>query len=541
MQPEEAGQLDFFSYHPHSVILGQNSSGQLACFNRQGHILVMAPPRSGKGIGFVQANCIGYQGSLIVTDPKGENAAVTYRFRREILKQNVVILDPTGKLESYQLNPAIPTHRFNPLAVFQNSRYHEVVDDIERIADALLVPKDGEREQHWRDGARSIFKGLLTYMVFFMPPEQHNLVVFSRLANGLEVSLDDVFLALVHNPHPDSVMRDVIARAGSFWDKVNVKERASFVSVALRSLSWLNSPVWHKHLTGSDFHPYDLKAGKTTVYIVCPFDKLEDYSPWFRLVLSSCIVAILRAPNRSAIPTLFMLDEYAATIGRLAALEHSIPYMEGVGGRYAMVFQYLSQMTTLWPNGQHHGIFASAGAHVFFNVGDQLTSEYVSSYMGKYGAMTPSGGSMSFVQRDLLMPDEVRRHPENDLIAFVRGYRPSWLGKLDVRRHGAFSGRFDPNPAYFVLPAPKPALTGSAASSGAMLSAAEAIARAKSAPKITAPAVAAAIAAKYPNKKLRFDGDLYGYDEPWLNPATGRTENVFVPVMHASLLEALGS
>ena len=542
MQPDEAAKLDFFSYYPHSVILGQNSRGDLACFNRQGHILVMAPPRSGKGVGFVQANLVGYQGSMIVTDPKGENAAVSYLHRKSTLGHNVVILDPTKKLASYgsAISPPIPTHRFNPLSVFQNANYVEVVDDIERIADALLVAKDGEREQHWRDGARSYLKAMLTYLVFFMPPDQHNLVALSRLASGLELTVDDVFLALTHNPHPDPVMRDVIAKSGAWWDKVNPKERASFVSVALRSLSWLNSPVWYEHLTASDFHPYDLKSGKTTVYIVCPFDKLEDYSPWFRLVLSTCIVAILRAPNRSNIPTLFMLDEYAATIGRLAALEHAIPYIEGVGGRFAFVFQYLSQMTKLWPNNEHHGIFASAGAHVFFNVGDDFTSDYVSKYIGKYGAMAPSQGGISFVQRDLLMPDEVRRHPETDMIAFVRGFHPAWLGKLDVRKHEAFRKQLQPNPAYAVLPDVKPVLTGQA-SGGAMLSAADAIAKAKSAPKITASAVAASIAAKYPDKKMRFEEDLYGYDEAWMNPETGRMETVFMPVMHAGLLEMLGS
>ncbi len=540
MLSDEADQLDFFSYYPSSIILGQNSKGDLACFNRQGHVLVIAPPRSGKGVGFVQANLIGYQGSMVVTDPKGENAAISHLHRKGSLGHNVVVLDPTKKLASYGIEPPVPTHRFNPLSVFQNSNYVDVVDDIERIADALLVAKEGEREQHWRDGARSYLKALLTYLVFFMPVEQQNLVVLARLANGLETPIDDVFLALTHNPHPNHVMQDVIARSGAWWDKVNPKERASFVSVALRSLSWLNSPVWHEHLATSDFHPYDLKAGKTTVYVVCPFDKLEDYSPWFRLVLSSCIVAVLRAPNRSSIPTLFMLDEYAATIGRLAALEHSIPYIEGVGGRLAMVFQYLSQMKKLWPSDEHHGIFASAGAHVFFNVGDQLTSEYVSNYIGKYGAPDASGGGVNFVQRDLLAPDEVRRHPENDMIAFVRGFRPAWLGKIDVRRHNAFTGRFAPNPAYFVLPDTKAALDASPAS-GAMLSAADAIARAKGAPKITAPAVAASIAAKYPNKKMRFEGDLYGFDEAWLNPTTGQTEVVFMPLMHAGLLEALGS
>ena len=547
MTPDEASRLQLWQYQPGSIILGQNSKGDIASLNHQGHVLVLAPPRTGKGIGFVQSNLAGYQGSMVVTDPKGENAAVSHYHRRERLGQNVVVLDPTAKLKSYGPGFDIPTHCFNPLSVFDHANYLEAVDDIERIADALLVIKDSDRDAHWRDGARMFLKALLVFMVFFMPIEDRNLVKFARLANGLELEHGDICLALVHNDHGDPTMRDVIAKSGAWWDKVNIKERGSFISVALRSLSWLNSPVWHDHLSRSDFHPHDLKAGKTTVYIVSPFDKLEDYSPWFRLVLSSCVVAVLRAPNRSSIPTLFMLDEYAATIGRLAALEHAIPYIEGTGGRFAMIFQYLSQMQKLWPEPEYHGIFASAGAHVFFNANDKLTSEYVSSYMGKYGAPTPSGNGVSFVQRDLLTPDEVRTLPQGDLIAFVRGFRPAWLGKIDVRQHFRFKDLLLANPAYAVVQELPRALGTSATGGAPVLSAAEAIARAKqrqqAAPQVsvTMDGLLAALKEKFPGKNMRFEGDLYGYDDVVFNHETGQRETVFMPVLHSSMLTVLAS
>lgn len=538
MSEAEASEVDLYSYYPGSIILGQNSHGTLCCLNRQGHVIVLAPPRTGKGVGFVQVNLAGYQGSMVVTDPKGENAAVSYRHRRDALGQNVVVLDPTNKLLSYGGNECIPTHTFNPLAAFDHANYAEVADDIALIADALLVPKEGEREAHWRDGARSFLTGLLTYLVFFIPGDDRNLITLSRLASGLEGSLDEIFLALVHNDHPDPVMRDVIARTGGWYDKINLKERASFVSVALRSLSWLNSPVWHAHLRGSDFHPYELKQGKTTVFIVCPFEKLEQYSPWLRLVLSCCVIATLRAPNvAGAVPTLFMLDEYAAAIGRLAMVEQSMAYIEGVGGRYALIFQTLSQMQKLWPEPEYHGIFASAGAHVFFNVNDQNTAEYVSRYIGNHTAMLPAAGTLSFVQRELVTADEVRTLPPNDLIAFVRGYHPAWLGKIDVRFHNAFEGRLQPNPIYGSADAK--ALPSIGASSTPLLSAAKALDRSKAARNVNLDAVAGAIAAKYPDKDVRIEGDMLGYDQLANNPSTGRAEAVFVPILHVSLLDVL--
>ncbi|RYG99680.1 MAG: type IV secretory system conjugative DNA transfer family protein [Alphaproteobacteria bacterium] len=543
MQPHEAAAVDLFSYNPRkpsgevtSIILGQDSKGRPCFLNRQGHVLVLAPPRSGKGLGFVQPNLAAYLGSMVVTDPKGENAAVSWQYRRDVLKQNVIVLDPTGKLASYGVTPPIPTHGFNPLLAFDHADYAQVIDDIGLVADALLVVKEDSEEQHWRDGARQFLTALLTYVVFFEDRQNRNLLFVARLASQLETPHEDLFGALAFNDHPNPEMRDVIARAGAWWGLVNEKERASFVSVALRSLAWLNTPVWHDHLTRSDFHPYELKEGNTTLYIVCPFDKLEQYSPWFRLVLSSCILAIIRAPNRSPRPTLFMLDEYAATIGRLAILEQSIPFIEGVGGRYAMIFQYLSQMQTLWPDPAYHGIFASAGAHIFFNANDEYTSGYISRYVGKYSAPDMGPCGISYVARDRLMPDEVRCLPETDQIVFMRGYRPAWLSKLDVRSHRNYKDCLLANPVYAVQGRDVPALGDK---SEAPLSKAAALLRREESGDLSVDKINATLEKLYPDKQMRYDDKIYGYDERCFNPATGETELVFRPVIHKDFLASL--
>ncbi|MBS1714208.1 MAG: type IV secretory system conjugative DNA transfer family protein [Armatimonadetes bacterium] len=539
MTAEEAEELHLYDYRPGSIILGQNQDGWLCCLNRQGHVIVLAPPRTGKGVGFVQANLAGYQGSMVVTDPKGENAAVAHRHRSGAMNQNVVVLDPTQKLQSYGMDDPVPIHSFNPLSVFDNANYAEVLDDVGMVADALLVPKEGEKEQHWRDGARAILCGLLTYLLFFVPRKDRNLIMLARIGGGLEGSLDEIFSALTLNEHPDPVLRDVISKTGTWWDKVNLKERASFLSLALRSLAWLNSPVWHDHLRTSDFHPYDLKQGSTTVFIVCPFEKLELYSPWIRLVLSCCIVATLRAPFVENVPpVLFMLDEYAAAVGRLAVVEQSMAFIEGTGGRFALIFQYLSQMQKLWPDPGYHGIFAGAGAHVFFNVNDQHTAEYVSKFIGQHGAMLPTAGMLSFVQRDLLKPDEVRTLPQNDLIAFVRGYRPAWISKLDVRSHQAFEGRLLPNPTYGTPRSPKQLGTWPSDEEPLLRPAATARAE-KVQSNFDQDALASTIAAKYPDKDICVEGDMLGYREACFDPVTCGSEWVFVPLMHVSLLTVL--
>ncbi len=543
MTPEEGVALQMFDHMPEkgSILIGRSQGGDFAFLNRPGHVVTVAPARSGKGTGVIIPNLVTYtRGSVVVTDPRGENCAVTYAYRKS-LGQNVIVLDPAKKLASYGIGEGeIRLATFNPLDDLNHSDIAQVLDDITLKADALLVTKGTDRDEHWRDGARMFLTGILTYCRFFMPIEVRSLITVSYLANGLELKLDDLFKALANNDHPDLHVRTIIAQIGGWFDKINVKERGSFISVALRSLAWLNSPIWHDHLRTSDFRPSDLKAGNTTLFIVCPFEKLEQYAPLFRLVITACIVAVLRGPRRCNVSTLFELDEYEATIGRLDILEKSIPYIEGAGGKYLMIFQSMSQLQRLWPDNEHHSIFANSGAQIFFNVSDQLTSEYVSNFAGKYGAMTPGPGGLSYVQRDLLTPDEVRTMPPDDQLIFMRGQRPAWLAKVNLLEHQPFkamidSGVLKPNPVHTV----QPQLISADLDTSPILSARTSLARAEEKPKLNLPSLFDALEEKYPDKKLRLDGELCGYDEEWRDPKTGLTETIFVPIIHVDLMSKL--
>ena len=69
----------------------------------------------GKGIGAVIPNLLHYPGSVVVTDPKGENHAVTARRRRE-LGSCVYALDPFGVVHG--------TAAFNPLDLVDATVLH---------------------------------------------------------------------------------------------------------------------------------------------------------------------------------------------------------------------------------------------------------------------------------------------------------------------------------------------------------------------------------------------------------------------------------
>src|ERR1700722_5981043 len=109
---------------PRGLLVGRTPTAQLGDdalrYAGEGHLLTVAPTRSGKGVSAVIPALLTFQGSLVVTDLKGENYAVTARARRG-MGQRVLALDPFGVA-------ARESASFNPLDRIDPSRA-DAIDD----------------------------------------------------------------------------------------------------------------------------------------------------------------------------------------------------------------------------------------------------------------------------------------------------------------------------------------------------------------------------------------------------------------------------
>ena len=86
-------------YSPDKIFLGKVGS-QLIGISDDRHMLTIAGSRAGKGRSCIIPNLLHYSGSVLVIDPKGENANLT-AVRRKALGQSVHVLDPFGRTESH--------------------------------------------------------------------------------------------------------------------------------------------------------------------------------------------------------------------------------------------------------------------------------------------------------------------------------------------------------------------------------------------------------------------------------------------------------
>jgi type IV secretory pathway TraG/TraD family ATPase VirD4 len=141
------------------------------------HIVTMATTRSGKGLSCIIPNLLTWPGSALVIDPKGENAAVTARARRQ-LGQSVHIVDPFKLLETERphglgLDPAkFPRHRLNPLAEI-NPDDIEAVEQVRNLA-AALVMISPHANPFWDNASRVILAGVIAHVMSSPTPRTIN-------------------------------------------------------------------------------------------------------------------------------------------------------------------------------------------------------------------------------------------------------------------------------------------------------------------------------------------------------------------------------
>lgn len=392
------------------------------------HFLSVAPTRSGKGAALIIPNLLLYRGSSIVIDPKGENAYVTAEARRK-MGQKTHIIDPweeTNRRYGSKSGILEEVATFNPLSILDPNDPN-FSDDIAYIADSLIINQGGGDNKHFDDSARELIAGLVAFIV---------------LKHGDEASLPLVRLML---SKPLDELEGLAAEACEMGDtlaarklgrfKIIGKEGASIVSTALTQTAFLDSAPLGKNMEKSSFSFEDVVAGKATIYLVLPVDKLQTYGRWLRLMISIGIRTIARNTKRLDLPVLFFLDEFG-TIGKLSAVSQAVGLMAGLQMCIWVFIQDLIQLKRDYPN-EWETFIANAGAFTCFDIMDQLTAEYISKMLGQstverasvataqkrkgdfFGGGDPSYSSMNdqYFSRALATPDEVRRlHSSNGFI-----------------------------------------------------------------------------------------------------------------------------
>ncbi|MEZ0611358.1 type IV secretory system conjugative DNA transfer family protein [Fibrella sp. WM1] len=416
-------------------------------FKDKGHVLTVAGTRGGKGTNLIIPNLLGlggYQGSWVVIDPKGENAAITARYQRE-RGQNVVILNPWGLLEEY-IGEA---QSYNPLDILADTSSIHLVDDAQMIAEMLVPVERGDKNKFFTDTARSIVTGLIMQIVTTQEPDNRTLTTLWRWARLAGDDWDELIARMRLNDDP--VNGEIVRNAGNEIVKLMEAGEETFGSIlssVLQATDFLKSPALQQSLR-SGYDPTSLSDGDTSLYIIIPADKLQSHARWLRLIVTTTLRAVVRRPKKKVC---FLLDEFAA-LGYLPEIETALSTYAGFEVTVWPILQSLIQLQGLYGN-NWETFTANTAVRQFFAINDNFTANYVSAAIGQTSHVVTTGwlfGSPSSAnanQRPLVTPDEVRRGSAEQMFAFLGGNPPTVFSKRPYYQMGELLSRSESNPYY---------------------------------------------------------------------------------------------
>lgn len=444
---KKAGLLSDYPKYTDGVILGRTGKykkGSLSKLktiidNLKTHIAVVAPTRSGKGVGIIIPTLLNWLGSIFVFDMKGENYAFTAGYRMKVLGQKIL------KFRPYSFDGSVS---YNPLVEVELGTVKEV-KGATVIADILTDPGENKQRDHWANSASSLLVGLILYVLYKAKNEGRMGSIGDIVDFLTDTSrpLDDAWQDLMTIPLtsdlecikswkkiyskqqmsgiPDGV-HPVVARTAAEMLNKDPKERASVISSVMSKLTLFKDPIIRKNTTNVDFRIKDLMDYETPVsfYVVVESQDMATLAPLLKMLLTQ-VIGVL-APEMDfesgeevhKHKLLLMLDEFAA-FGTIPILEKALAYIAGYGMKAVIIAQALNQIRKNY--GDKSSIFDNCATTVFYAPTplDSETPRQISELLGdttikvrnkswKAYSLGQANLSESNQVRKLLTPEEVR-------------------------------------------------------------------------------------------------------------------------------------
>ncbi|MEA2878531.1 MAG: type secretion system protein VirD4 [Hyphomicrobiales bacterium] len=441
-----------------------------------GHVLTIAGTRAGKGTCQIIPNLLCAPNSMLVIDPKGENYGITAATRRTF--GAVHRIDPFRITAAYDSETAFA--HYNPLDFVHDD------GDARSLAAMLL----GDRPLG-RDGSASFFydEGVNLLTVLLLAAARSEDPTIAQVRRQLALARDDSDAELARLTEDDD---PVVALGAGVFRNHDDRTRANIIAQINSATAPWDTKALREVSARSDFDIADLKTEPMTIYVILPFDKLDQHRGLLRMMIGQFYSAMLRDMSRPKQPIMCIVDEFPA-LGRMEEFVRALAEIAGLDVRLWLFAQSLASLRRIYGEGVN-AILANCATQCVFGVSDGETARWLSDQLGsRTGArevVTPStsaqaasnvkwletsiqGGvsvqrGVQFYAIPLLTPQDARRMlgvGTNVAVVMETGKSPSVVGLFpwftnpvlakqgaDIRAVGRVAGQRPPRLKWGIYP-----------------------------------------------------------------------------------------
>ena len=370
-------------------------------FPSAGHLLTIAPTRTGKGVSQIIPNLLFYGGSAFVIDVKGENYDITADHRATMFPGSKVL-----KFSPFENK----TDRYNPLDFVRTDIGGGPTDDTFedcRLLAEMLLPKTnaGHKDEYWDIEARNVLAAILMAVVSLHDYGSRERNMRSVVQTLFSEDQDDDHKGIVKEFHAIQKLAQRIDYGPLKALATAVLEHGDKVLSNILSTCRAGMQIWLserllKATEVSDFKFSDLKKSMcrpieddpapTTLYVIIPPEYLSEYRSVLRMMTGLAAVELTRLGDwvdepgwrrKPPCSVLFLLDEFPS-LGEMKPIANGLAYLAGYGVQLWTFAQNIGQLKHIYGEAWQN-FPANAGATSFFGVNDPDTAAYVERLLGE--------------------------------------------------------------------------------------------------------------------------------------------------------------
>lgn len=399
------------------------------------HHLIIGPTRSGKGISYVIPNALTHEGSMIVTDLKGEVFELTAGYRRK--KGNAVFLFAPGSEN---------TNRWNPIDFIREGRGDRTTD-IQNMANILIPESQGENAV-FQGLAQQLLAGIISYMLDSPHYENHrNLAeVNSFINSGLDLQ-KQIALILKQEPYLSKFTNESFNSYLGLSDRVAA---STLVDIQNAMRPFKNERI-ASATTVTDIDLKSMKHKPVTVYLAPKINDVSLLKPLLTLFVQQVLDLLTLEFDKNSLSVYFLLDEFRQ-LKKMSEVINKLPYVAGYNIKMAFVIQDLKNLDEIYGETSRYSLLGNCGYQICLAANDQATAEYFSKSLGRKTIRYQSESRTieligiprrtkveQIRERDLMMPQEIRQMPADRMILLPQGEAPIFGQKIQYFKIAEFN------------------------------------------------------------------------------------------------------
>jgi type IV secretion system protein VirD4 len=448
-------------YYNADMILTASERASIYNFKTNNHVLVIGGSGSGKTRYLMLPNILQAHSSLVLTDPKGELVEKSGSF----LEQQGYLIRVLNLFELTKSDYYNPFYYLFPDNAFPDpkDRRPGYEERVLTLIDALIINTDGGKKRESSDPFWEKAERLFLQAIFFAVcdgflPEYQNmntaiwlikLLQLKEEGDNKDSDLDYFFKEFAKKHGEDHIG---VVQYNEFRGKAAGKTAMSIVISAVARLAPFQTKEMKRIVSHDTMMLQELGERKMAIFVVVPptgdtFNFVSGllFTQMFQELQYCASIKYKDKGQRLPVPVRFLLDEFANTCV-IPKFVEILAYARSFGVGIAPVFQSFDQIKKLYE--KDVGVFVDNCSYLLFlgRCTHNETLDYFSKLLGKgtfdkrsssrtYGSKGSSSKSWDTLGRELMMPDEIRKMPDDKCLLIVSGRKPFYSTKYDYTSH----------------------------------------------------------------------------------------------------------